>query len=382
MKQGENLLELKQFLDEMSRYIKQSVPLEKLKEIITLRDFKDRESYQKFLTDYCEGGLLGNCMDYYLDLTIHINRFSPYELQQLYPKNWTEYDKFTLRQTLIQIYQEKSGIEYVEEVQKYLLLIEERFCDNPTLNHKTISSIFIQMVDKVGEYVCRKNKKEKYLIKHQDFIFVLKNKNLLKPMSELKETQDSTNQKIKESNMLGTKQSIKFCPECGTKRLTETSKFCSECGFEFSGLMGPTLTRSKIHTYLKGLDYPLEEIPAFHHICKELKLRKSFEDINLKRILPLELPGLMKQPDYVIKRNKLREIIFKDMYTIANFKEFMLTYIGENVNVDGTIKTWESGLEVKQSTISKSEILKVVETAIDLTSPRGVAKRIIKMLKD
>ncbi len=28
---------------------------------------------------------------------------------------------------------------------------------------------------------------------------------------------------------------MKFCPECGTKLMTENAKFCHECGFKFNG---------------------------------------------------------------------------------------------------------------------------------------------------
>ncbi|WP_028400565.1 hypothetical protein [Ectobacillus panaciterrae] len=136
---------------------------------------------------------------------------------------------------------------------------------------------------------------------------------------------------------------------------------------------------------MKGLDYPLEELPAFHQICKELRLRSHIDDINLSLILPI-IPiigsNFIRPSEHVVKGDALRKLVLKDETTINKFKEFLLSYVKNNVNNDGTIKTWESGYAIPDSNKNKNEILDVIETAIDLSSPRATAKRVIKMLRD
>lgn len=180
---------------------------------------------------------------------------------------------------------------------------------------------------------------------------------------------------------------MKFCPECGTKRLSETSKYCSECGYNFFNVLKESLPKKKIKTYLKGLDYPLEEIPVFHKICEELKLRTNIDEIDFHRIFHsialitiATASSLWGPPKHVVMDNTLRGLVLKDETSLNQFKEFLLSYVEDNVNKDGTIKTWESGYV--SPNINKNEVLDIIETVIDITSPRAAAKKVIKILRD
>lgn len=184
---------------------------------------------------------------------------------------------------------------------------------------------------------------------------------------------------------------MKFCPECGNKRIIDNSKYCSECGYNFIHnnnlfeVIEENTYEGKITTFWDGIEFPLENIPLFHRICKGLKVENNK---HLKKYIIHEYPGVFNlnfnrdSRDITLSKNVLEQFT-----TRKDFLEFLYRYIIENVNDDGTIKTWEAGPDsdtnpIKKKNSNKNDILDLIETAIDLTSPRATAKRIVKNLRE
>ncbi len=175
---------------------------------------------------------------------------------------------------------------------------------------------------------------------------------------------------------------MNFCPYCGCKRI-ESALFCHSCGTEYPVTLGTK----------KGRKIPNNKIPTVASEIVNIKDINGYNELldkctNLQRIDFLSLEVLFEGQ---IKRNSPLAYVatsIKNQYNdnYVEISKFILTEMkkmGRYYDTSGYYQGNKySQAKLNQNQSNKSNVLDVIEMAIDYSSPRSAAKRIIKGIRD
>jgi zinc-ribbon domain len=186
---------------------------------------------------------------------------------------------------------------------------------------------------------------------------------------------------------------MKFCPDCGTKRI-DNAKFCHECGYKFSissqensnkqesklQIQTETLTTKEKYINFRGLAGYTELMS----ICKNLQ-KLDFSSVRVV------FEGQIKRGTQL---GKVAEAIKRHFnYNYFDIAKFVLSEMenlyGHTYDDNGYFKNSNIGVQhhnylsttSKKQNKSSDSFLDAVELILDFSSPTSAIKRLIKEIK-
>ncbi|RVT67644.1 zinc-ribbon domain-containing protein [Niallia taxi] len=158
-----------------------------------------------------------------------------------------------------------------------------------------------------------------------------------------------------------------FCPHCGTK-LISNPKFCQECGTNLR-LMQPTDINQlhKKEWFVNAIESLSSPTKAFL-LAKLVILKLDDDNLAIKNEIENEL--------FLLRSSNGDERFNAHLVFICKIKGWTLLS-------NGTVSGFEHiNNKVKNLKSSKNELIEKAEFLVDISTTRGIIKKVLKSLKD